>query len=221
MKHVIIEKSHVLASETKKIGDRWVHLDMSHSGGKDYGSVSVSEGGKYIKTIDVTSEAEGRKLFAREIEVAQKMQEARKTEWKRTRRGKVETVHRRTPHGTIDYQGGKIVSWSPNVYSHERRFAKADPFVRYVVKEHPKGEVKSYTRTSKYGRPVTVKAHKRTGVPPTIKESIKNVEEAGWKFQYRNGPWYVFRGQPTESEPKGKEVVFTLNEIRDAFKHGF
>lgn len=93
---------------------------------------------------------------------------------------------------------------------------KAEPFVRYEKKEHPKGEVKSYTRTSKYGRPVTVKAHKRVGQPPNIQESIKNVEEAGYKFQYYNRPWYVFRG-----ERSGKEVTFTLDEIRDAFKHGF
>lgn len=63
--------------------------------------------------------------------------------------------------------------------------------------------------------------HQKTNIPK-IKECIKNIESAGWTFQYYNRPWYVFESTTNARTWGGsKEITFTLTEIRHAFKYGW
>lgn len=60
---------------------------------------------------------------------------------------------------------------------------------------------------------------KYNGTLPKIKECLKQIQESGvWKFQYYNSPWYVFRDKPY---PEGREVTFTLTELRHAVYYGW
>ena len=52
---------------------------------------------------------------------------------------------------------------------------------------------------------------------PRVKACIAYIESCGWKLQYYNRPWYVFR-HPTRTPA---ELVFTLTELRDTFTNGF
>jgi len=49
-----------------------------------------------------------------------------------------------------------------------------------------------------------------------IRDCIRNIESAGWTYEYYNRPWYCFR-RPSDR----KQIIFTLTEIRDAYNNGW
>jgi hypothetical protein len=51
---------------------------------------------------------------------------------------------------------------------------------------------------------------------PKIGECKAYIIDCGYHFQYYNRPWYVFKADVT-----GKEVTFTLGEIRHAYLYGW
>ena len=51
---------------------------------------------------------------------------------------------------------------------------------------------------------------------PKIKECIPYIEHCGYRFLYYNRPWYVF-----QHEGLGREITFTLSEIREAYRYGW
>ncbi len=60
-----------------------------------------------------------------------------------------------------------------------------------------------------------------TRIIPKVKDCIAYIEGCGWKLDYYNRPWYVFKwtGDPRQD---GKTTIpFTLTEIRHALVNGW
>jgi hypothetical protein len=57
---------------------------------------------------------------------------------------------------------------------------------------------------------------------PKIQDCIAYIEGCGWKLQYFNRPWYVFKSTGTARTMGGSdEITFTLTEIRHAKRYGW
>jgi len=55
-----------------------------------------------------------------------------------------------------------------------------------------------------------------------VKDCIKYIESSGWKLYYYNRPWYVFVSLGNAKTMNGgKEITFTLTELRHAFCNGW
>lgn len=55
-----------------------------------------------------------------------------------------------------------------------------------------------------------------------VKDCIKYIENSGWKLSYYNRPWYVFISLgDAKTMNGGKEITFTLTELRYAFNFGW
>lgn len=55
-----------------------------------------------------------------------------------------------------------------------------------------------------------------SGIPHVREHCIPYIKSCGFKLVTCNPPWYIFK-----RKADGKEVAFTLSEIRDAYKNGW
>jgi hypothetical protein len=54
-----------------------------------------------------------------------------------------------------------------------------------------------------------------------VKDCIKYIEGCGWKLDYYNRPWYVFKSLQWPTSKNPRRVTFTLTELRHAYNNGW